>query len=538
MAHDRSMRMIWKTLRLRHIGLAFFWACSMLTFRSSILLSGQVDTIVSHTTVVMVSFICNMTTLFYIAARMERDPGYYDKLPAGLFTASIMVGLVLLSVAGSFDATLAMAVLLLGSLFTGVGYGYFWGSWAEYLGRMHPARTSFYIPVVFLATAVIFVVFSIGSDLLGLPALALMLPLPILSLFCLKRCKVEVPDGHYAPSSGSNRYQTALSSLVTLIIASMVLSFLFGFVWEMTVQSIGSVNQAHQLPLAANVIAALVLIAFVVCLRKRIEFSFAFKVVVPVIIVLFAVMPFFWDTTPVVLNLVMSTCYGMFDVIIWYMVASTSYDFAVSGFVIGGVVRAISILTRLIGIGVGYLVMLVPGEPSFLIIAISVGAIYMLAMLGLFYHTWNKKGSHLRTSRPRPPDDSSSDGSPAGSDERESPVPVIAEAESGDSSAACAEPVDESRTGDVSALGAEAPLKPDGAEQNAESVYEQIADYYGLTRREAEVLPYLARGRSAKVIAEALFVSESTIRTHTRRILEKTALHSKQELIDLIERYC
>ena len=58
-----------------------------------------------------------------------------------------------------------------------------------------------------------------------------------------------------------------------------------------------------------------------------------------------------------------------------------------------------------------------------------------------------------------------------------------------------------------------------------------------LRRREAEVLPYLARGRSAKVIAEALFVSESTIRTPTRRILEKTCLHSKQELIDLVEKY-
>lgn len=68
-------------------------------------------------------------------------------------------------------------------------------------------------------------------------------------------------------------------------------------------------------------------------------------------------------------------------------------------------------------------------------------------------------------------------------------------------------------------------------------VFALLADDYGLARREAEVLPYLARGRSAKVIAEALFVSESTIRTHTRRILEKTCLHSKQELIDLVEKY-
>ena len=79
----------------------------------------------------------------------------------------------------------------------------------------------------------------------------------------------------------------------------------------------------------------------------------------------------------------------------------------------------------------------------------------------------------------------------------------------------------------------------DGAEaiSSEEVVFALLADDYGLTRREAEVLPYLARGRSAKVIAEALFVSESTIRTHTRRILEKTCLHSKQELIDLVEKY-
>ena len=60
---------------------------------------------------------------------------------------------------------------------------------------------------------------------------------------------------------------------------------------------------------------------------------------------------------------------------------------------------------------------------------------------------------------------------------------------------------------------------------------------FSLTRREAELLPFIARGRSARVIADALFVSENTIRTHTRRILEKTDLHSKQQVIDLIEKY-
>ena len=82
----------------------------------------------------------------------------------------------------------------------------------------------------------------------------------------------------------------------------------------------------------------------------------------------------------------------------------------------------------------------------------------------------------------------------------------------------------------------EAPT-PTAADDAEQVLYTAIAEDYGLTRREAEVLPFLARGRSAKVIAEALFVSESTVRTHIRRILEKTDLHSKQQVIDLIERY-
>ncbi len=44
----------------------------------------------------------------------------------------------------------------------------------------------------------------------------------------------------------------------------------------------------------------------------------------------------------------MSTCYGLFDVAIWYSVAAAAFDFGLSGFVTGSIVRALSILMRLI----------------------------------------------------------------------------------------------------------------------------------------------------------------------------------------------
>ena len=65
----------------------------------------------------------------------------------------------------------------------------------------------------------------------------------------------------------------------------------------------------------------------------------------------------------------------------------------------------------------------------------------------------------------------------------------------------------------------------------------ELAAACGLTPREGEILGYLGRGHGIAFVADALVISESTVRTHIRRILEKTDLHSKQQVIDLIERY-
>lgn len=50
-----------------------------------------------------------------------------------------------------------------------------------------------------------------------------------------------------------------------------------------------------------------------------------------------------------------------------------------------------------------------------------------------------------------------------------------------------------------------------------------------LTGREVEVLGFLARGQSNRDIAEALFISENTVKNHVRNILEKLQLHSRTE---------
>ncbi len=63
----------------------------------------------------------------------------------------------------------------------------------------------------------------------------------------------------------------------------------------------------------------------------------------------------------------------------------------------------------------------------------------------------------------------------------------------------------------------------------------RLRERYRLSARETEVMELIARGHSVARIAEMLVVSESTIRTHSKRIYTKLDIHKKQELVDLIE---
>ncbi len=62
-----------------------------------------------------------------------------------------------------------------------------------------------------------------------------------------------------------------------------------------------------------------------------------------------------------------------------------------------------------------------------------------------------------------------------------------------------------------------------------------IADEYGLSHRETEVLGMALQGKDAPGISDALGISRNTVRTHLQRIFQKTGLHSRQELVRLSE---
>ena len=120
-------------------------------------------------------------------------------------------------------------------------------------------------------------------------------------------------------------------------------------------------------------------------------------------------------------------------------------------------------------------------------------------------------------------------------DEKTRPVDASpASNEPADSSAATPDPPKKRR-----AARAESPkASADAAPVYQDRISKQAAllqQHYRLSAREAEVMELIARGNTVARIAEELIVSENTIRTHSKRIYAKLAIHKKQELLDLIE---
>ncbi len=63
----------------------------------------------------------------------------------------------------------------------------------------------------------------------------------------------------------------------------------------------------------------------------------------------------------------------------------------------------------------------------------------------------------------------------------------------------------------------------------------QLTEVYLLSDREMDVLILAFTGRNASSIADALFLSKETVRTHLKSIHKKLGVHSKEELRDFVE---
>lgn len=66
---------------------------------------------------------------------------------------------------------------------------------------------------------------------------------------------------------------------------------------------------------------------------------------------------------------------------------------------------------------------------------------------------------------------------------------------------------------------------------------QDIAEEKNLSPRQIEVMELLAKGRNTKYVAEAFVISFTTAKTHIYNLYQKLGVHTRQELIDMVEEW-
>lgn len=338
-----------------------------------------------------------------------------------------------------------------------------------------------------------------------------------IGLLSAKTASGEPPAGRVRPSSvfrvpsalnpaGNGSYRDALLELGDSLIAFCVLEAVIGLLNSFMLA--GSIGFAGSSTVSVSgMLIGIVSFCVVVFVAQRIpKASTVFRVVMPIIASLLVFLPFLGEGYNLFFSTVLLGSYYFIALLVTYVVAEVAYEHNVSSYVLMATVRAIPRFCLAIALVGGFAIGSAPegllgeGSSTMRYLAIIVAVIYVSSLAVVLVSRDRRRKRKMQ----EPAEDGAGDSS------REEAV-VGAGSTGGEASSSG----DDDRAFDRRC--------------------ERIAQRNALTERESEILGYLARGRTNVYIAGMLFVSENTVRSHVRNIYAKLDVHTRQELIDLVE---
>lgn len=401
--------------------------------------------------------------------------------------------------------------LLFASAVGGLASAVLWIAWGELFCQVDLEVTEASIPsslAVFVAAVLL--IYLIPAPVSGIVAALL----PLASSLMLLLCKNDQPEGFAFPEP-IEPFSGVLPSLVKLAFCSMVCSIATGCVVTSaspeSLVALGMDDRGILFYIAGGVVAGLIAV-FAIAHTSRMSFSFLYEWAIPLVVFSLSLRALD-DPVCNVLASVLACAAALYVEVLFFAIFAriTAKGFCLPSETFG-IFRAMVQLGFLAGAMLGASVSPRFGLPLYLALVCL-----CVVMLPLFLHL------QKRFESPGMLGVAGALGPVA--------AEIGAEARSGSEVP--------SREGLAGSVLAQEAGKGVYAAPIAEPVdyVAAMAEAFKLSPRETEVLRYLGRGRSVPYMREVMTLSKSTIETHIKHIYAKTDVHSKQELIDLIESY-
>ncbi|MEE0706761.1 MAG: helix-turn-helix transcriptional regulator [Adlercreutzia sp.] len=437
--------------------------------------------------------------LVALAARDRLSAGSLPQLPA---VGALVLGFAL-SATGALSAlSVGMAAAICGVL-CGFASSVLNAAWIEVFASEPSAAKGvlqmvggFVVQCVFVlllaaAPSLVTQVLSMGAAVVSAALLAR-----------IRRATVFPIRIRIMPQSRSDRLTLMRALLCVFVLVAVVGVLHTGVLGSQSEHVVGDVSMGVPLVIATAVTALLAAIA-----THSPNPTLVYRGCFPVLLLVLSLLPFFGETLGSLVGLVVIACYDVCGMVVLIYVAACSRRLEVSTYGLSSLYLAGSSLFLLLGLAAGGLLRSLSADFGLsLLTLLAFAALYPLAVVLMV------------VLRPFRGENRAPDASPS----------LCSEGE-----VSASDGSDQCESGDTPDAQAS---EKDATDAALRRRIDLMATEYGLTPRECEIAVYLARGRSAKFIAEDLVISENTTWAHIKRIYAKTGLHGKQEFMSAVEK--
>lgn len=396
---------------------------------------------------------------------------------------------------------------------------------------------------------------------------AYLIPLVFLPLFSLiillqsRTIDLDQPMFEDVPSEHPRTYRHVISHVWRMALAIGALGFCTGIMRSFAVSDSSLGSFVNMLSMIAMLVAVLLLLT--VWTEKNIRFNVhvAYRIFFPLVTTAFLLLPFLGAIYIRVLAAVLYALWSVAIVLMMIQCAQVSRDGGVNPVFIYGLFGGIVYVLHDVGFIGGHFMetltfLNIP--PVALVTAVAIyllGIMYFVGQGGfrsaisiasvdeieLLVMNGNRADRHLSQGGESENISATSQVDsqmPYSADDGNLPLPVASPAVGTEGSCAKNPQVDRVDTGASDAPSLVLELNDVGKVRDRFSKQmTMVREFFGLSAREAEVAELIARGYTVAHIAEQLFVSENTVRTHSKHIYTKLGIHKRQELIALVESF-
>ena len=391
----------------------------------------------------------------------------------------------------------AAASTVLGCIAGGVGVAWAYGRWIQVYAQLDLA---FSAPLLFLTMALGSTCKTVIDFLPGQVAAPVFVCLPFATFLCVRRASTRLPQ-----ASEPDRYYNArtIGSLSRVVLSVAAFSFTIGIIRTAILETTPNPYALSVLVNHGTEVALALIFIWWLCIKGRgIDFGRTWRLILILMVTVLVFEQFVAGTDAhALLFALVRTAHALLVVFFLFLAVAdvarhSSYP-PLAVYAVGWLAYALPFAA---GSAAGSLLATGPAEP--LITSIATWALVVIALLFLDDRSLGNQLIFAEINR--------------------------AEEEDSPEMRAVATQRDLERSAAHAPSAANAPTT-----QHARCL--QLAKRHGLTSREADVLELLVRGHSKTRIAETFLISENTVRGHVKHIYAKLDVHSKQELLDLVE---